>query len=416
MTEYYVDDAAVGANNGSSPADAWTSVTSIVTTASGDNVNFAVGSGPYYGRLNVNRHGANFLLNGCEITGARDASESAYQWTQSSGGVNEWYLEASGGGDPSLVQAKCVTVDGWAFIVSAEASHTIGTPGSLADGFPGWGDNDSLGYNTVYIRSTNPNVLTVKFAQIDRIIDTGNGFWDLYDGILSYANLDLILANREGCTINDMILAYCDSSGIVPSNFTVSDIKINHCLTYWAGHNGITQATFGNTVVVEGHIDYGSHLGVRVNSDVPAGGSMTIRNSIIANGEAGAISVDNAVSTFVETNNCFYPRMTAGGGAIGYLGTANWATTDSTDFPPSHATTETNQANTVNPEFTAVSDNGYWLCDFSLKAASTIGEGGLPGWASAGPRPNDKNGEPWCDTPSLGNTQSINSPNHPNQL
>lgn len=70
-------------------------------------------------------------------------TSSTYKWT-ASGVTNEYYCELSGGGDPSLSDPDDLTING--------AVATEGTLGSLAAGEWGYGNNDSLLYNTVYVR------------------------------------------------------------------------------------------------------------------------------------------------------------------------------------------------------------------------------------------------------------------------
>lgn len=71
---------------------------------------------------------------------------STYKWTASGSGTNEYYCELAGGGDPSLTEPDDVTTDG------TYKLDTNGTLGSLNAGEWDWGDNDSLGYSTVYVR------------------------------------------------------------------------------------------------------------------------------------------------------------------------------------------------------------------------------------------------------------------------
>jgi hypothetical protein len=71
---------------------------------------------------------------------------STYRWTASGSGTNEYYVELAAGGDPSLTEATSVYLDGHYNLA------TNGTVGSLAAGEWDWGDNDSLGYSTVYVR------------------------------------------------------------------------------------------------------------------------------------------------------------------------------------------------------------------------------------------------------------------------
>lgn len=73
-----------------------------------------------------------------------DLCSSDYKWSSSGSGMNEYYLEASGGGDPSVSEP--------ADVLENKSLMTAGTLGSLSSGEWGYGDNDSLGYTTVYVR------------------------------------------------------------------------------------------------------------------------------------------------------------------------------------------------------------------------------------------------------------------------
>jgi hypothetical protein len=71
---------------------------------------------------------------------------ATYKWTASGSGTNEYYCELVAGGDPGLTRPySCYTDNNYNLA-------TAGTLGALAAGQWAWGDNDSLGYSTVYVR------------------------------------------------------------------------------------------------------------------------------------------------------------------------------------------------------------------------------------------------------------------------
>ena len=72
------------------------------------------------------------------------AEAGDYKWTVSGSGTNEYYLQIDAGGTPGLQSPDWVEEDGTAY--------TIGTIGSLAVSEWAFGDNDTLGYNTLYVR------------------------------------------------------------------------------------------------------------------------------------------------------------------------------------------------------------------------------------------------------------------------
>lgn len=85
---------------------------------------------------------------GADITVGTDAlisiRNASYQWTASGSGTNEFYLEAAGGGDPGLSEPADLYQNGT--IMAA------GTVGSLSASEWDYGDNDTLGFSTIYVR------------------------------------------------------------------------------------------------------------------------------------------------------------------------------------------------------------------------------------------------------------------------
>jgi hypothetical protein len=69
---------------------------------------------------------------------------SAYRWVVSGSGTNEYYLELAGGGNPGLTEPTNVQANA--------VNMAAGTGGALAAGQWDWDDNDTLGFNTVYVR------------------------------------------------------------------------------------------------------------------------------------------------------------------------------------------------------------------------------------------------------------------------
>jgi len=110
-------------------------------------------------------------------------TDGTYQWTASGSGTSEYYCELSGGGDPSLTEPLVVQELG--------AVMTEATAGSLAAGEWDWGDNDTLGYSTIYVRltdSSDPDSQASGFLNSevgDGGVDadsTGHGFGPAEDG------------------------------------------------------------------------------------------------------------------------------------------------------------------------------------------------------------------------------------------
>ena len=119
-------------------------------------------SGPLAGRKAIliqNQHGSNSVY----ISATKPVSLKAtgtYEWILSGSGTNEWYVRLkAGGGDPGLTETKDLyTATSGIFqndelSGATETAASNGTVGSLTLGQWDWGDNDSLGYSTVYVRT-----------------------------------------------------------------------------------------------------------------------------------------------------------------------------------------------------------------------------------------------------------------------
>ena len=106
-------------------------------------------------------------------------SGSDYKWTASST-ADEWYLELAAGGDPNLLSPnKMKAGSNW--------DADKGTVGSLASGEWGYGDNDTLGYNTIYVKviaASDPNA----YPYDDEFF---KGYYDKYRAIIKFKNTGL---------------------------------------------------------------------------------------------------------------------------------------------------------------------------------------------------------------------------------
>lgn len=159
--------------------------------------------------------------------------DPAYKWTASGSGTDEYYLELDAGGDPSLEQPYSVYTDGVEDI-SAE------TLGALTAGQWGYGDNDSLGYSTIYIRlsdGVDPDTKEDGFLEANYIveIDTPYAAADLREikyvssaDVLylthpSYAPRSLTRTAHDAWTLDTLVFAASISA---PEN--VTSVKIGH--------------------------------------------------------------------------------------------------------------------------------------------------------------------------------------------
>ena len=127
---------------------------------------------------------------------------ATYKWTASAGGTSEYYCELSGDGDPSIAKPKALLINN---IVATE-----GTVGSLNAGEWDYGDNDSLGYSTLYARlsdDTDPDTKSSGYVEgISRRYELTASAW-------AY--------KPESDGANPFIVAFYDGSAGMSTRFTI---------------------------------------------------------------------------------------------------------------------------------------------------------------------------------------------------
>lgn len=286
-----------------------------------------------------------WLLNGCEIDCGRTLNESSgFQWIASRI-TNEWYVKRSDGSNPSFIQPTCGVLDNQFIADSASLGYEMGTVGSLNSSrdVMGWGDNDSIGYNTVYLYSVkNPNQRLVRIGQVASGVWTTWQYHSIEDGVFTLGNR--AATNGVGIYNSSTTLWYVkrclfryQANHAVEQTATSTTI-VQSCVSYFSGHRGYYLGGNG-TLRIHNCLDYGSHLFALIAATVTGAGTLELYNNVSAFNEAGAIDKKSAAAVLDEQYNVWFPRFEAAGAALGYISTANWPTTHATDFPASAATT-----------------------------------------------------------------------------
>lgn len=321
-------------------------------------------------------------LNGSTLdAGLTLTAAYGYTWTQSTGNSAEWYVRRTNGSNPSLAPPASGVIAGIYISDSADLDPDMGTVGALTGEVPltgpvhpmGWGDNDALGYSTVYVRSAvNPEALAVRVNQVFSGVYTNWNFHSWEDGIITFGVAGISNGSTSTWYIKRCIFAYQSLHAIDHSSTGTTEAYSN--LSYFSGHRHAVLQGNG-TLRLYNSVDYGSHLFAMILNTVTAAGQLTIRNSISAHNEAGAIDKKSAAAVLVEDHNMWWPRFGASGAALGYINTANWTTTHATDYPPSAATTISTQAanvtaGAVDPLFVSPSLTSVQATDFKLQSAS----------------------------------------------
>lgn len=337
-------------------------------------------------------------LNGNEISAGLDLMTARYKWTQSLGNANEWYVTRADGSNPSLVQVESAVVQGNYMCASAqETQHNRGTVGSLSFvGQYGWGNNaaDSLGFNTVYVRSNgvSPTALgwIIKVGQL--YSNSYLNFTDHYfvGGTFSFGNGTAAGATDGSCftargnrtRLQYCIFQYADGQGVEGTSSGTMTAIVDHCLFYWCGHRGVTNSGTGTvTLSATNCVMHGTHLLGLLGNLAVAGSTLNIYNCICTANEAGAIDKVNSTSTFNFGGNCYYPEMDVGGAALGYIHPANWPFTATNDFPAQMTTTVSSKALLTPPGYATTPSNLIpSATQFALSKYSPLINAGVAWW------------------------------------
>jgi len=95
---------------------------------------------------------------------------ATYGWTVSGSGTNEYYVRLAAGTNPALIEPTYVSEN--------SVNMAAGTIGALAAGEWDWGDNDALGYSTIYVRladGADPDSKAAAWVECSRMPATNWG-------------------------------------------------------------------------------------------------------------------------------------------------------------------------------------------------------------------------------------------------
>jgi|DEB0MinimDraft_10_1074344.scaffolds.fasta_scaffold00353_5 hypothetical protein len=186
-----------------------------------------------------------------ESTTRTSITNSTYRWTASGSGTSEYYLELTGGGDPGLTEPVSV--------YESTTLLTEGTAGSLSTSEWDWADNDSLGFSTVYVRtsgSVDPDSLTADIIKYGSGIN-GTGHTAYTSGGEAHKLVTTIsgLEHLEGETVQVKV------DGGAHPNKTVSSGAITLNADHYEVTVGLSYTTTIKTLKKEFDIGQGTMMG-----------------------------------------------------------------------------------------------------------------------------------------------------------
>lgn len=189
---------------------------------------------------------------------------NGFKWTLSGSGTAEYYVELSAGGDPSLTEANSVFLDGFMNLA------VNGTLGSLAASEWDWGDNDSLGFSTVYVRLSDDTDPDTKFLGF-----VGMG----HNGGTDRSQQDAVHA-----TYTDIVIDASDNTKVTSAGIPFAGDDAGNVLHF---------------------IDTGDGAGAtldRYSIDTVVGGVATLDKACGSTSETGIDAVLGGAMTFTDAN------------------------------------------------------------------------------------------------------------------
>jgi len=170
----------------------------ITKTAGEDQTEILHGIGVVVGIIDKTKTASTIEINDSLVN-------ATYKWTASGNGTDEFYCELSGGGDPSLNEPDGVEEN--------TVAMTEGTLGSLAAGQYDYGDNDTLGYSTVYVRladGADPDSKAAAYVQTADLVP-----------LTEYAGVDNLEAFRK-------LVETAITGATLGTNLTISSLEVEY--------------------------------------------------------------------------------------------------------------------------------------------------------------------------------------------
>ena len=248
------------------------------------------------------------------ISSAADLTDTAtYRWTASGSGTNEYYCELLAGGNPGLTDPNELYMD--------KVRLDKGTLGLLADHEWEYGDNDTLGYSTVYIADATGDPDTsgvmIEAPQANNAINVNGDDYLTFDGIetqMGKSNGIIVAGGTTGLAVQNCVSAYNKTNGILIFD-AVDAVGTNMLFANNECHNnidaGITMLEENNNITFRGNVCHDNCLlgtlggnvgGMHIKcDDGKQSDNVTVENNICYdNGETG-VAASTGFGFYIDT-------------------------------------------------------------------------------------------------------------------
>ena len=346
MAEFWVDQRNDSVGNGTE-GDPWKDPTFANNVVAGSLVEFVPGSGLYRlagSQIRLRNSNVIWDLNGCEISGAVNLNNGSYEWHKSQA-ENQWYCTLPGGTNPGLSTVKTCDVGGYINDEDKGIGHSIESSDPSNWRF---GDYDSLGFSTLYVKWWNGKEydspangdFRVNAAQLDYVFwgNTASGGMILKNGIISGGNRYLGYM-YGGLSLENLTLKNCNEHALDYSGGGSHTKIVKNCYFKSCGHRGFLVSDTITLNVYNSFFEE-THLCGIVKSSA---GAMTLNfiNNIAWNMDAGIFSVEGTEATINEDYNCLHVDSDSphAGKIFNYeIGATLWTQTGAHSLPGSSPT------------------------------------------------------------------------------
>lgn len=187
------------------------------------------------------------------LKGSYDLTDATlYKWTESVAQSGEWHVEAAAGGDPGLVDPDQVGENRTGFgVFMDDVALAEGTAGSLADHEWDYGDNDTLGYSTIYVADAHGDPdssgVLIEVSQIACAYIYGQDYVTV-DGltfehahIVDYIGGFLASGDAQYVIVQNCEAHWCQGHGIMIKG---DYCTIDNCVSTYNGAHGLGAGGF----------------------------------------------------------------------------------------------------------------------------------------------------------------------------
>ena len=250
---YYVSSSTGNDNNPGTQAQPWKTLNKVATRtfSAGDQILFKRGdiwneglmfnipsSGTQSSPITFGAYGSGEKPI---LSGALDSSKEGWQWTASA--VSNYYYLNEAGSNPNIPN-KDTSRNVWRLFYLDRTEIPYGDINSLSNGQWSYGNRDSLGYNTIYIRKDSGVPGHVFVPWTDLLVSITYRSWIIFDNIILEMTAGqgfwfIVREGVQGLTLNSVISRYHGANGGAVSGTNVQNYDLSFTVLNSRFHNNM---------------------------------------------------------------------------------------------------------------------------------------------------------------------------------